>query len=121
MDTLSVEREIEKYKAKISNIKRLLNTEISKYENHIAGLQDALRLLGIAQPELRIGNQMAKIRDIIREEGKPLHIAEITEKLKQSGRIKRSSLAGSLNFYVKAHRVFTKTAPNTYGLKEKRG
>lgn len=68
---------------------------------------------------LRAGSELAKARDAIRSAGKPLHISEILAAIgKENTKKNRVSLGGSLAGYVRKGAIFSKSAPNTFGLIE---
>lgn len=57
--------------------------------------------------------------DILSFSGHALHIEELVKAIgKEPTRDNRVSLSGSLNSYVKKCQIFTKPAPNTFGLLE---
>jgi hypothetical protein len=101
-----------------------LELQIKETKAYIQGLQDSLKLLPrdgseIAEYSLREGSNLAKTRDILKIAGEPLPIAEILKALgKPSDKEHRTSLAGTLSGYARDGKVFTKTAPNTFGLLE---
>lgn len=70
--------------------------------------------------ELRPGSQLAEIRDMIRNEGRPMTLKEILERKgwgQDEG--KRNSIRGSISGYAREGRVFTKEeSPDTFGLIE---
>ena len=68
---------------------------------------------------LRPGTTLAKARDAIKKAGKPLHVSEILKLVeKPADKKNRVSLGGSLSGYVRRGEIFTRPAPNTFGLKE---
>lgn len=68
---------------------------------------------------LRKGSLVAQARDVILMLGKPLHIDELLKCLgKEVTRESKASLAGSLAAYVRREEIFTRPAPNTFGLRE---
>jgi hypothetical protein len=81
--------------------------------------KDTVTTKAAAEQALRPGSAVAKAREAILKAGKPLHITEI---LKAIGRPvdkgNRVSLSGSLSGYVKRGEIFTRPAPNTFGLAE---
>jgi len=105
-------------------------TEINELENklleakaYLQGLYDSLKLLPKENvspaDDLRQGSDMAKARKAILKMGKPLHIVEILKEIgKDANKSNKLSLAGSLSACVRKGRVFTKSAPNTFGLIE---
>jgi hypothetical protein len=55
----------------------------------------------------------------LRKAGKPLHITDILKGIgKTTSKKDRVSLSGSLGWYVRRNEIFTRPAPNTFGLKE---
>lgn len=103
-----------------------LEARINEAKIYLQALQDVLKKFprdsnNDAQPSstLRPGSLVAQARDAILREGHPLHIDEI---LKTSGkeltRQNRIALGGSLSAYVRKGSIFTRTAPNTFGLIE---
>ncbi len=114
------------YEKKLQEV-RQLEIKLKESTAYLQALQDSLKMLnretGNTEPEaeqnLRPGTALAQARDILRVAGKPLHITEL---LKQMGRPadkkNRVSLSGNLAGYVRGRQVFTRPAPNTFGLIE---
>ena len=98
-----------------------LEIQIEKAKAYVQALQDSMKFLrrenGQAQVLLRPGSALAKAQDILRKAGKPLHISEILKALNEKPD-KRVSLSGSLSAYVRNGQIFTRPAPNTFGLIE---
>ena len=103
-----------------------LEIQVREANAYIQALQDSMKLLP-RDPEansesehiLREGSTLAKTRDLLRKSGRPLPISEILKLLGKPQDTKhRISLAGTLSGYARKGRVFTKTAPNTFGLIE---
>ena len=98
-----------------------LEIQIEKAKAYVQALQDSMKFLprenGQAQVLLRPGSALAKAQDILRKAGKPLHISEILKALNEKAD-KRVSLSGSLSAYVRNGQIFTRPAPNTFGLIE---
>lgn len=104
---------------------RDLEIQIREATAYMQALQDSMKLLPRegdsidAEHELREGSTLAKTRDLLRHSGAPLPIAEILKLLgKGQDKKHRISLAGTLSGYARKGKVFTKTAPNTFGLIE---
>jgi hypothetical protein len=118
-----IQKRIEKKQQEI----RELELQQAAANAYLQALQDSLRLLPKeAAPEklgpeqtLRPGSAVAKSREAILKANKPLHVTEI---LKAIGRpvdkSNRVSLSGSLGGYAKRVEIFTRPAPNTFGLLE---
>jgi hypothetical protein len=106
-----------------------LRSQLEKQESFVQGLQEALRFLPKegaternSEQQLRAGSELAKARDFLREKGKPTHISEILKHLgKELNKDTRASLAGSLGHYARKGEIFTRPAPNTFGLTEFEG
>ena len=100
-----------------------LELQIEKARAYIQALQDFMRFLprDSAQNDvsLRPGTALAKARDVLRLQGEAMHITEILKALNQPADKKhRLSLSGSLSSYVRNSQIFTRPAPNTFGLIE---
>lgn len=98
-----------------------LQIQIERAKAYMQAIQDSIKLLpkdnGQGQISLRPGSALAKAQDILRNAGKPLHITEILKALNEKPD-KRVSLSGSLSAYVRNGQIFTRPAPNTFGLLE---
>lgn len=117
-----IEKRIEKKQKEMQDLERETTICLREGAAYIQGLQESLRLMpkeAIAGEErtLRAGSLIAKARDAIELAGKSLHISEL---LKALGRpvdhANKVSLSGSLAAYVRKGDVFTRPAPNTFGL-----
>jgi hypothetical protein len=107
---------------------RELEMRIREAQSYLQALQDSSKLLqkdtdnnGITHSgfSLRPGTSLARVRDIIKEGGKPMHINDILAQLgKTVDNQNRVSLVGTLGSYSRKGRVFSRTAPNTFGLIE---
>ena len=106
---------------------RDLEKQLAAANAYLQALQDSLRLIpreplaGKGGPEqvLRPGSAVAKARDAILKAGKPLHISELLKSLgRPVDKNSRVSLSGSLSGYAKRGEIFTRPAPNTFGLIE---
>jgi len=68
---------------------------------------------------VRPGSAVDQAFQVLRAEGAPLHIADILRKMgREVSRQNRQALSGQLAHYVRQSRLFTRTAPNTFGLIE---
>lgn len=123
-----IARKNKEIEAKEADIARLQG-EIRDIKAYTEGMSQALRLSNKSTPKpalsakpfvLRSGSDMSKIRTILLAADEALHLDEILKLLGKGGDAKaKASLAGSLNTYANAGKVFSKTAPNTFGLIEK--
>jgi len=117
-----LEKKIERKRDDISQAERAL----AESRAYLQALEDMLKLVPrdvISESGesisyvLRAGSDMAKIAEILKNEGKPMHIDELMRKIGKDEKHK-ISLSGSLSSYVRHHKVFTRPAPNTFGLIE---
>ncbi len=103
-----------------------LESQIRTAQSYLQALEDTLKMLpregtndGQAGQYLRPHGTIAKARDAIRKAGHPLHVNELLQAVgKAVTRVNRSGLSGSLGAYVRRGEIFTRPAPNTYGLVE---
>ena len=92
---------------------------------YLQALADVLRAIDKAaddEPQetaLRRGSAVTKAREIILEAGAPVHIDHLLTRLgREVTRKTKASLTGSLAAYVRREEIFTRPAPNTFGLIE---
>ncbi|MGC1862307.1 MAG: hypothetical protein WA733_14625 [Methylocystis sp.] len=92
---------------------------------YVQALQDVLKILdqasdsGAAPAVLKSGSAVAQARDVILSRGEPVHISALLEAMgKDASRETRASLTSSLAAYVRRSEIFTRPAPNTFGLVE---
>ncbi len=117
------ERRITKKQQEIAD----LEMQIRDAKSYLQALQDSLKFIprdadsngASAGTDLRQGSALSKAREAIKKAGKPLHINELLEAIgKVVDKKSKVSLAGSLSNYARKQKIFTKTAPNTFGLRE---
>lgn len=115
-------KRIEKKQAEIGEY----HDRIREATAYLQGLQDTLKLIpkeddsgGAQEVSLRHGSNIAKARDAIRAANRPLHVTEILKAIGQPNDNRhRVALGGSIAAYARKGSIFTKTAPNTFGLLE---
>lgn len=105
-----------------------LEEKIKAAKVYVAALRDVLKLMDKAgrsdgmddaETKLRAGSTVAQAREIILARGLPTHIDDLLEAMgKEVTRDTKASLAGSLAAYVRRDDIFTRPAPNTFGLIE---
>ncbi|MEJ7606338.1 MAG: hypothetical protein WKF37_08730, partial [Bryobacteraceae bacterium] len=102
-------------------------SQVQQARSYLQALEDTFRLLPkdkVAEPSesadaLRVGSNLAKVRDAIRQAGRPLHIQDLLAAVgKQTDATSRAALSGSISAYVRKGQIFTRPAPNTFGLVE---
>ena len=134
---MACENEVMNERKKIEDRIRKKEEEIQRLEAeardaqvYVRALQDVLKMLP-REPEshgespssspssLRAGSAVAVARDIILKKGKPVHISDILSEMgKEMTRENRASLGSSLAAYVRKGEIFTRPAPNKFGLVE---
>lgn len=103
---------------------RELELRIRENQAYVQGLQDTMKMLPrdsqlTPAPLLRAGTDLAKAQDCLRKVGRPLHISELLKALgKPINNVNRAGLSGNISAYVRRGQVFTRPAPNTFGLIE---
>jgi hypothetical protein len=104
-----------------------LRMQLAQAEAYLQAIQDSIKVLpkeavvAKAEPDLRPGTLLAQARDVLRTEGKPMHVSEILRKMgKTADKGNRISLSGSLAAYVRKKTIFRKTGPNIFALIESR-
>lgn len=103
-----------------------LQAQVREAEIYISALEDTLKLLpregineGRADTVLRPNSIVAKARQRILERRRPMHVQELLATMgRPDSRTNRSALTGSLASYVRKGEIFTRPAPNTFGLVE---
>lgn len=122
---MSARRKLEeRIRRKEQEIKEL-EMKIREGRAYVQALQEAVKILPRSAPDdregqiLRPGSLMARARELILEQGTPLHISQILRGVgKPVDKANRASLGGSLAAYVRRGEIFTRPAPNTFGLRE---
>ena len=115
-------RRIERKRAEIAE----LESQARLAREYLQALEDTFKLVpkearngADAIPTLRPGTNLSKARDAIRKAGRPLHLTELLAALgKGTSRNERAGLSGTLAAYVRRGEIFTRPAPNTFGLVE---
>lgn len=110
----------EKIRRKEQEIQEL-ETKIREARASIETWQEVKRLLPReedAEKTLRPDSLVGKTFAILQKAEKPLHVGEILKRMgEQNTPEKRVSLSGSLGAYVRKEEIFTRPAPNTFGLR----
>ena len=117
-----ISRRIEKKREEIFS----LEIQIKEARAYVQALEDMIKMLpretiGEAPAEtfLRPNSTIAKAREAILAAGRPLHIQDILSAVgKPQSKEARAALSGSLASYVRRAEIFTRPAPNTFGLIE---
>ena len=103
-----------------------LAARIREANSYIQALEDTLKLLPkdsdsdlVSTVTIRAGSKVGKALDFLRRTGKPQHVLEIVKAIgDEPTASNRASLGSSIAAYVRKNEIFTRPAPNTYGLLE---
>jgi len=105
-----------------------LEERLRTARTYVQALHDILKLLdgessivgaGGGSTGLRAGSSVHQARHFILKTGAPVHINALVEAIgNDTSRESRISLASSLAAYVRKGEIFTRPAPNTFGLIE---
>lgn len=106
-----IENKIRKKEAEI----RVLEAKVQAARIYVQALNDIRREMDGDTSDLKAGSMIANAREAIRKAGRPLHVDDLLVAIGRSAESK-SSLTGSLAAYVRRGEIFTRPAPNTYGL-----
>jgi len=119
---MRVEQDIaRKIKQKEDEVQKL-KEDLGKAEAYIEALKESLRLVKkTSDPNsgIRPGSMMYKARSALRKAGKSLYVDELLKRMgMEVNKKNKVSLSGSLGSYVRQEYIFTRPAPNTFGLIE---
>ncbi|MFI4985896.1 MAG: hypothetical protein ACHQF3_00485 [Alphaproteobacteria bacterium] len=116
-----VEERIRKKETEIQS----LEAQIRDAKVYLQALQDVLKMMpreaddGMSDTALRPGSIVADAREAILRAGQPLHIIPLLEAMgKPLNRQNKTSVSSSIAAYVRRSEIFTRPAPNTFGLIE---
>jgi len=115
-----LDKKIEKKKQELTELAR----QLGEGRAYLAALEDTRKLLpkeasGNQEFVPRLGSDVAKVLALLKQEGAPLHIDVILSKLgKPADKKTKVSLSGSMAAYVRDGKLFSRPAPNTFGLLE---
>lgn len=117
---------IENKMAKKSSEIQMLEEKIKVARIYVQALQDVLKALDksletdeVTETVLRKGSIVDTARETILANDRPMHIDELILAVgREATRENKASFGGSLAAYVRRNEIFTRPAPNTYGLVE---
>lgn len=103
-----------------------LEEKVKSAKIYVQALRDILRMLGSdgekaveVESILRPGSAVDQARRAILTQNEPMHIDDLLSALgKDTTRETKASLTSSLAAYVRRDEIFTRPAPNTFGLIE---
>lgn len=116
---------LEKIRKKEAEI-QYLEEKLKAAKTYIQALKDVLALFGHEDSEvsggessLRPGGSTALAREAILRAGKPLNVDELLDSIgKEATKATRATMRSALSSYVRRGEIFTRPAPNTFGLIE---
>jgi hypothetical protein len=117
-----IRKKIERKRQEIQD----LETRVREAKVYVQALEDTIKMLpregineGLAETVLRPNSHTAKARSAILNAGQPLHVHLLVEAVgKSPTKANKAALSGSLAAYVRKGEIFTRPAPNTFGLIE---
>lgn len=112
--------EVEMLQGQLQELEALLR-EAKAYIQALEDLKKSLPAEGGGEVSIekmiRPGTELDKVREILRKAGKPMHISQLLQALgKPLSKNSRASLTGSIGAHVRKNQIFTRPAPNTFGL-----
>lgn len=124
--SMSSRKAIERMIEKAEEEQAALKMQIELKAAYIQGLKDTIRFLPKGPEKangqtssLRAGSDIARAREMILKEGKPMHVSEIIKRLgKELTKQNRASLSSYIGSFVRQGQYFTRPAPNTFGVVE---
>jgi len=116
-----IQKRIERKRCEIID----LQAKIREAEIYTQALEDTIKLLPRDMTgqeisnDLRAGSRVAKAREFLRGVGSPQQVMAILQGIgEQANSANRAALSGSLSAYVRQGEIFTRPAPNVFGLTE---
>ena len=113
---------LERLKKKESEIQGL-EEKLRAARIYMQALQDVVKLFDgpsdrpqLSDSLLKSNSAVAQARDTILALNRPVHMSELLEAQGKNTREARASLTSSLSAYVRRGEIFTRPAPNTFGL-----
>ena len=122
---VKIEKQIKRKELEIQGLvdqKKELDSDIRDTETFIKGLQEALKHLPKEKKDtdtytVRSGSDVDKVLLILQNHGKPLRIEDILKNMgKEVNKHNRANVASQLSHNYREGRIFTRPAPNTFGL-----
>lgn len=103
-----------------------LELQVKQAAAYLEALEDTLKMLpregvneGHARQVMRPNSSVSRAHAALVSSGKPLHINNLLTAIgKEPNRANQGALNSSLSVYVRKGEIFTRPAPNTYGLLE---
>ena len=116
-----IQDKMRKKEAEIQQLEEKLKTA----KVYLHALHDILKtvereeLPAQSEANLRPGGAAAQVREVIVNLGQPVHIDNLLEALgRGASREAKASLTSALSAYVRKGEIFSRSAPNTFGLIE---
>jgi hypothetical protein len=121
---MDIRKELDKKISKKREEIDSLQNELQTAKTYLQALEDTRKLLPrnpVDNPTvtLRPGTDLSRVRVILQEARAPLHVEDLLKRLgKPVEKKSKLSLSGSLASYARDNKIFTRPAPNTFGLVE---
>ncbi len=102
-----------------------LEDKLRSAKIYVQALEDVTKALGVpmeaarSDSVLKSGSAVSQAREAILKAGASLHIADLVVAIgREDTRDSRASVGSALSAYVRRGEIFTRPAPNTFGLVE---
>lgn len=121
---MSAQREIEKKIRQKEEEIRELEQRLYQARAYADAMRESLRLITKASDlsmsdTIRAGSLVDQARAFLKRTGKAVHVDKILQGIgKENTKQNKVALSGSLGHYTRQGIIFTRPAPNTFGLKE---
>jgi hypothetical protein len=120
---MNAQREIEKRLRQKEDEVRELEQKLNQARAYVEAMRDSLKLISKSSEgngdTIRPGSMIDQARQFLRKTGQPVHVEKILQGMgRENTKANKVSLSGSLGHYARQGIIFTRPAPNTFGLKE---
>lgn len=118
-----IQKRIERKRQEIAD----LEARVREASSYVQALEDTIKILpkqtadGAGETSSdrapRTGSMVALARAALAATGHPMHVRDLLKAMgRQEDKASRAALSGSLSAYTRRREVFTRPAPNTFGL-----
>jgi hypothetical protein len=121
---MQIQREIQKKIEQKEEAVRKLEQELATLKAQLDTYREVLKVIdrstdSSTNDTLRPGSLVDLARKALRQAGTPIHVDQLLHAIgKEPTKSNKVSLSSSIAHYVREGVIFTRPAPNTYGLKE---
>jgi hypothetical protein len=120
-----IQKRIERKRQEIAD----LETRVREASSYVQALEDTIKMLpkqsadGASETSAnrapRPGSMVALAREALTATARPMHVRDLLKSMgRPEDKASRAALSGSLSAYTRRREIFTRPAPNTFGLLE---